>query len=92
MQQLPITEKEISKSTTAPVFSPILCANLDYFDIDTTTFIDFFKDSFVQMPFDYYDVKRKQWELMPTTLQKTHFDIFKAVSYTHLTLPTICSV
>ena len=77
MQQLPITEKEISKSTTAPVFSPILCANLDYLNIDTAAFIDFFKDSFIQMPFDYYDVKRKQWELMPSTLQKTHFDIFK---------------
>jgi len=77
MQKLPITEKEISKSTEAPVFSPILCANLDYFDIDTPAFIDFFKDSFVQMPFDYYDVKRKQWELMPMALQKTHFDIFK---------------
>lgn len=77
MQKLPITEKEISKSTKAPVFSPILCANLDYFNIDTTVFIDFFKDSFAQMPFDYYDVKRKQWELMPTSIQKTHFDIFK---------------
>lgn len=77
MQQLPITEKEISKSTTAPVFSPILCANLDYFNIDTATFINFFKDSFIKMPFDYYDVKRKQWELMPASLQKSHFDIFK---------------
>jgi len=78
MQKLPITEKEISKQTTAPVFSPILCANLDYFDIDTATFIDFFRDSFQQMPFDYYDVKRKQWELFPTAIQKSHFDIFKA--------------
>jgi len=29
MQQLPITEKEISKQTTTSVFSLILCANLD---------------------------------------------------------------
>ncbi len=76
-QTLPITEKEISAWTSAPVFSPILCADLNYLAIDTTTFIDFFQDSFIQMPFDYYDVKRKQWELLPADIQKTQLAAFK---------------
>ena len=77
MQQLPITEKEISAWTTAPVFSPILCANLSYLGLDTTSFIDFFKDSFIKMPWDFYDVKRKQWELLPKAIQTAHFETFK---------------
>ncbi len=77
MQKLPITEKEISSQTNAPVFSPILCANLAYLDIDTDAFIDFFKHSFTEMPFDYYDVKRKQWELLPGDIQTNQFEAFK---------------
>ncbi len=77
IQQLPITEKEISQRTNAPVFSPVLCADLSYLGIDMTTFIDFFKDSFIQMPFDYYDVKRKQWELLSEEIRSKHFEAFK---------------
>lgn len=77
MQQLPITEKEISSWTSAPIFSPILCAALDFFEIDTSAFIEHFKDSFQAMPYDFYDVKRKQWELLPAEVQEGHFDAFK---------------
>ncbi|MEO0337853.1 MAG: hypothetical protein AAF242_01435, partial [Bacteroidota bacterium] len=61
MQQLPITEKEISNWTKAPVYSPILCADLSYLGLERQAFIDLFKDSFAEMPYDFYDVKRKQW-------------------------------
>lgn len=77
MQQLPITEKEISQWTDAPVYSPILCASLAYLGIDQQTFIDFFKDSFVKMPWDYYDVKRKQWEALPAPYTKGREAVFK---------------
>lgn len=77
MHQLPITEKEISQWTDAPVFSPILCADLAYLGLDANAFITFFKDCFIQMPFDYYDVKRKQWELLAENLQTKHFEDFK---------------
>lgn len=77
MKQLPITEKEISSWTTAPIFSPILCADLAYLGIDNAVFVDYFKDSFIKMPFDDYDVKRKQWELLSATDQPDHMEAFK---------------
>ena len=64
MQNLPISEIEISKATQAPVYSPILCASLDYFNIDTKAFIDHFKGSFATMSWDQYDVKRKQLQIL----------------------------
>ena len=77
MQKLPITEKEISNWTKAPIFSPILCANLSYLGIEPSKFINFFKDSFAQMPMDFYDVKRKQWELLPEAFRTEHAEVFK---------------
>lgn len=64
MQNLPISEVDISNSTKMPVYSPILCASLDYFNIDLEAFISHFKDCFAQMSWDNYDVKRKQMEIL----------------------------
>ena len=61
---LPITEKEISLQRKVPVFSPILCAQLDHLGIDAEAFIRYFTESFAAMSWDYYDVKRKQYELL----------------------------
>ncbi len=77
MRQLPITEKDISEWTAMPVFSPILCADLNYLGINTNEFIDFFKGCFIEMPFDFYDVKRKQWGLLPKEIQASKFETFK---------------
>ena len=68
---LAITEKEISESTNSPVFSPILCADLSFFGIAKDLFLAEFSDSFQTMAWDYYDVKRKQFEL----LKEHHFDV-----------------
>jgi len=68
---LPITEKDISKQRKAPVKSPILCAKLDHIGIDSESFITIFSSCFESMEWDYYDVKRKQFEL----LKEHHIDI-----------------
>ena len=83
MQQLPITEKEISDMTSSPVYAPILCADLAYLGIDTTTFIDFFRHSFQQMPWDMYDVKRKQWELLPEDIRHSGLHKFQDYYLNH---------
>lgn len=64
MQNLPISEIDISQLTQMPVYSPILCASLDHFNIDTSAFISHFKDCFAQMSWDNYDVKRKQMDIL----------------------------
>jgi hypothetical protein len=61
---LAITEKEISQRRNVPVYSPILCADLNYINIDSTAFVNQFSNSFESMDWDYYDVKRKQLELL----------------------------
>lgn len=75
--QLPITEKDISKWTNYPVYSPVLCASLEELKIDSKEFINFYKDCFERMPWDNYDVKRKQWEAIPLQLKKNKEHIFK---------------
>lgn len=77
LHNLPITEKDISKWTNYPVYAPIYCASLKELDINTTDFIDFYKTCFKTMPWDYYDVKRKQWEAIPANLKDDKQAIFK---------------
>ncbi len=74
---LPITHKEISLQRKVPVHSPILCARLDHLDIDTEAFIEHFTDSFKSMDWDYYDVKRKQYELLLAHAVEIPFEKFK---------------
>lgn len=69
MHTLPITEKEISQWTDLPVYAPVLCANLNSFGINTAAFVNFYKDCFKQMPWDLYDVKRKQWAAIPEEMK-----------------------
>jgi len=76
--QLPITEKEISQWTDAPVYSPVLCASLDYLGMDTKVFIDFFKSCFAEIPWDMYDVKRRQWAKLPDTVKAKSEEDFKS--------------
>ncbi len=73
----PVTEAEISLALGREVKSPILCASLDYFGLDVHEFVDHFKPSFEHMPWDYYDVKRRQWDMLPKGLKKTLAGDFK---------------
>ncbi len=74
---LPITEKEISETTQSPVFSPILCADLSFFGIPKDEFLPQFSESFQAMAWDYYDVKRKQLELLKEHNIEIPFDSFR---------------
>jgi hypothetical protein len=71
-QELPITEKEISRWTEAPVYSPILCASIDHLGISSQQFVQFYGERFSDMALDWYDVKRKQWELLPAQITSQH--------------------
>ena len=73
---LPITEKDISLQRKLPVYSPILCASLDYFGIDESAFIQHFAKAFSIMNWDYYDVKRKQYELLKDHQVEIPFSLF----------------
>jgi len=74
---LPITEKEISNWTNYPVYAPIFCASIKELGINTSDFINFYATCFKTMPWDYYDVKRKQWEAIPEILKVGKEDTFK---------------
>jgi hypothetical protein len=68
IQKLPITEKEISQWTEKPIHSPILCASIDDLGISGPQFIKLYADCFCEMPWDWYDVKREQWESLPSRI------------------------
>lgn len=74
---LPISEKEISEWTDYPVYSPILCASLKELDIKVADFVSFYAGCYKTMPWDFYDVKRKQWETIPTYIKEGKENIFK---------------
>ena len=75
---LPITEKDISLLRKVPVHSPILCAHLEHIGIDASSFVDHFKPAFAEMSWDYYDVKRKQFELLQANGIEVPISIFKS--------------
>lgn len=77
LHTLPITEKEISKWTDYPVYAPIFCASLKELGINETDFVNFYTHCFKTMPWDFYDVKRKQWEAIPASLKEGKAVLFK---------------
>ncbi len=80
---LPITEKEISLKRQVPVYSPILCANLEHLQIDSEAFINQFSNSFESMDWDYYDVKRKQYELLKKHSLDISMELFSTYYSNH---------
>ncbi len=66
---IPISELEISRSIDRSIEAPILCADLMHWHIDKEGFLKDFSSAFKAMPWDYYDVKRKQWDALSAAQQ-----------------------
>jgi hypothetical protein len=62
--KLPITEKDISKTISRTIKSPILISNLDMLEIDPKEFLNYFKLLSSELPWDPYDVRRLQVEFL----------------------------
>jgi len=64
LQDLPITESDISLAIGRPIKSPIRVAALNHLGIDKEAFIEFFKDLFQELAWDPYDARRMRIEFL----------------------------
>ena len=64
MPNLPITEKNISKTIGRKIKSPILVSNLDALEVDAKTFVKYFAALSPELAWDPYDVRRMQVDFL----------------------------
>ncbi len=77
LQDLPITESDISDVIGRPIKSPIRIAALNHLGIEKEVFIDFFKDLFQELAWDPYDVRRLQIEFLKAQIPSAEEELNK---------------
>jgi len=63
-------------SARGSVDAPVWCANLNDLGVNRERFLEHFSSAYETMPWDYYDVKRKQWDGLTEEQRSQHYTKF----------------